>query len=278
MDDDYELLDLDDGRKLERFGTVTVARPAPAARGPHRAERSLWESADGWYADGAWSFRRDPPDPWIVESAGVRLALEPRPSGQVGLFPEQEGRRRRMAENLRGATGEPPRVLDLFAYTGGSTLVAAAAGAAVTHVDAARGITETARRNAALNGLEKAPIRWITDDVARFVARELRRRSRYDAIVLDPPTFGRGPQGEVWKIEKHLDDLLRECAELLSDRARFVALTAHTESWTAEGLAGRLDRALTGRGGVTESGALRLEAASGATLPAGLFAWRDLGG
>ena len=211
MPDDYELLDLDDGLKLERFGAAVVVRPAPAARGPRVLDAPAWGRAAAEYTRrenrGEWRFRAPLPDPWVVRSAGLQYVLKATPSGQVGFFPEQTFLRERIVRRLDPGC----RVLDLFGYTGGSTLAAAAAGAAVTHVDSARGVVRWARENAERNDLGGAPIRWIVDDAARFVAREARRGTTYDAVVLDPPSFGRGPKGEVWKIEKDLGALLAAC-------------------------------------------------------------------
>jgi len=282
--DDHELLDLERGRKLERFGAATVVRPAPAAEGEAQLPRREWEEAHAEFVrdgrggpGGAWHIRRPLPDPWTARSAGAEFLLEAAPSGQVGLYPEQAALRTRIAAIVRAAAegGRTPRALDLFGYTGGTTMAMAGAGAEVTFVDASRGSVGWARRNFARNALAEAPIRSIAEDVARFVAREERRGNRYDVVTLDPPSFGRGPKGEVWKIERDLDALLAACRELLSPEPLLVLVTAHTESWTAVQLGARLDRALAGVPGRTTSGELLLTTAAGRSLRAGIFALRE---
>jgi 23S rRNA (cytosine1962-C5)-methyltransferase len=273
---DYELLDLDDGRKLERFGAVSVVRPAPAAQGPRAAPAGAWEAATAEFVAngeaGHWRCAETLPERWLVRCGGFEYALRATPSGQVGLFPEQIPLR----ERITGALDAAASVLNLFAYTGGTTLAAAAAGARVAHVDAARGVVGWARENAERNGLGVAPIRWIVDDAARFADREVRRGVTYDAIILDPPSFGRGPRGEIWKIEKDLDPLLRTCRRLLSASPRFVLVTAHPRGWEPRELARRVDAAFAGARGSTSSGPLELRTPSGRALRAGLWAWRDL--
>jgi 23S rRNA (cytosine1962-C5)-methyltransferase len=272
---DYELLDLGEGRKLERFGVVTLVRPAPAARGGRSLDDTAWSGADAEFRPvgqgGEWTVRRALPDPWIVRSVGVEHVLEPRPSGQVGLFPEQAAIRERV-QRLVGAAGSP-RVLDLFGATGGSSMAAAVSGGVVTYVDAARSALSRARRNFERNGLEN--IRSLAEDVPRFVSREIRRGSTYDAILLDPPSFGRGPRGEVWKIDRDLDRLLGECRRLLSPSPLFVVLTLHTEFWIAADVRRRIDRFFGDLNGRTESGALELATAIGRRLPGGLFTVRE---
>lgn len=277
---DYELIDCGGGRKLERFGAVRVVRPAPAATAPPRDD-AAWADPDlefvraGSGGAGEWIRRAPLPSPWLVESAGVRLELMPAPAGQLGLFPEQAPTRERLAAWLRGR-GEPETpVLDLFAFTGGTTLAAAAAGASVTWVDGAKAMVPRLRANLAHNGLAGAPVRSFTEDAARFVAREVRRGRGYRVIALDPPTFGRGRGGASFHIERDLDVLLADVRRLLLDGPSVVLLTAHTEAWTASRLASRLERAFRGRPGRVDAGELTLRAASGAALPSGLFAWRE---
>ncbi|MAF26831.1 MAG: class I SAM-dependent methyltransferase [Gemmatimonadota bacterium] len=287
MDTTYELLDAGDGARLERFGAVATVRPAPAARASRLAPPDAWTAADAVYhpgdrgKGGAWEARGTLPDPWAVRSAGLRMRLRLAPSGQVGLFPEQEALRERIGALLHAqaaALGEPPRVLNLFAYTGGTTLAAAAAGARVAHVDAARGVVSWARENAALNALDSAPIRWIADDARRFVTREARRGRRYDAVLLDPPTFGRGTKGESWKIERDLPGLLEACASLLSGPQSLLLLTAHTTGWRAGRLSRSLRDAFSRLPIRVESGTMELAAVSGARLPAGCWAIARPGG
>jgi 23S rRNA (cytosine1962-C5)-methyltransferase len=279
--DDIELIDCGEGRKLERFASVRVVRPAPAATAPVR-DAAAWDDPDLEFVrrdasspTGEWITRRPPPSPWLVTSAGVRLELAPAPAGQLGIFPEQAPLRQRLAAWLtdRGEIGAP--VLDLFGFTGGTTITAAAAGADVTFVDGAKPMVPRLRANLAHNGLAEAPVRSITEDVLRFVAREVRRRRAYRVIALDPPTFGRGKGGTAFHIERDLDVLLGDVRRLLLDGPSVVLLTAHTEGWTASRLVAQLERAFRGRPGRTDSGELALRAASGARLPSGLFAWRE---
>lgn len=278
---DYALLDLGEGRKLERFGAAVVARPDPAASGLSTLGDAQWCRADAEFLrdGGGWRIRRPLPEPWVVRSAGVEFVLEPSPAGQVGFFPEQALLRERAAGIVRTAAerGAAPRALDLFGYTGGTAMALATAGASVTFVDASRGAVGQARRNFARNGLGEAPIRSIAEDAATFVAREARRGSRYDVIVLDPPSFGRGPKGEVWKLEQDLDALLAACRALLGDSPLFVLVSAHTEGWTAGRLANRLARALDRAPAKVDRGELELRAGGGGVLPAGIFALAELG-
>ena len=225
----YELIDFGGGRKLERFGTRLVDRPAPAADDSVPLLPAAWKEADLRYerksaTSGKWrpaSVKTD----WQVQHASIRFRLQPTPFGHVGLFPEQ-------AANwdwiFQQSGRQPLKVLNLFACTGGSTLAAAAAGAAVTHVDAARNVVHWARQNAALSGLADATIRWIVEDARKYVKRELRRESHYDAVILDPPSYGHGPTGDVWKIGEHLLPLLADCARLVRHQPRFVLLTNHS--------------------------------------------------
>jgi 23S rRNA (cytosine1962-C5)-methyltransferase len=281
-DDDYELLDLDRGRKLERFGEVVLDRPAPAARGPRRG-RERWREAWAVYSrgkregEGRWSIRRPLPDPWSVRSGGREFLLEASPSGQVGLFPEQAPLRRRVESLVRerGERADPVRVLDLFSYTGGNAMAAAAGGGRVTAVDGARGALARARRNLARNGLDADRLRTIVDHVPGFVHREIRRANRYEAILLDPPSFGRGPKGEVWKLERDLDSLLAACVALLADRPKLLLVTAHAPSIRVADLASRVDRHSAARPGVTASGRLTLVTTEGGMLPSGIFALKE---
>lgn len=235
FDDGYQLLDFGEGRKLEQFGPLRLDRPCPGTEETPRAHPDLWLDADARF-DGAsanagrWESRREIPERWTVGLGAVRLELKRCESGHVGLFPEQAANWDWLAGRVRSCA-EPIRVLNLFAYTGGSTLACAAAGAEVTHVDAARNVVEWARRNAELSGLAGAPIRWIAEDAAKFARRELRRANGYDAVILDPPSYGHGTHGEVWRLSQHLDQILAACAELTAGQCRFVLLTCHTPGY-----------------------------------------------
>ncbi len=231
--DDYELIDSGDGRKLERFGAVTLARPCSQALWrPDRADAWAHATATFDRDDGnRWHGRGRLPESWTAEISGIRFRLSGTDFGHLGVFPEQRAQWRWIRETIRAAAAarpEPPTLLNLFAYSGGSTLAAAQGGAAACHLDASKGMVQWARENAALNGLSGRPIRWIADDVHKFCERELRRDRRYDAIVLDPPTFGRGANGETYKIERDLARTLGLVKSLLSERPLFVLFSSHT--------------------------------------------------
>ncbi len=231
--DQYELIDFGCGRKLERFGQYVLDRPSVAADCPQIRHGERWNQAAARYergesARGKWISAHELPATWWVNHHGCTLELRRTPFGHVGLFPEQTGNWDWLRE-VQAASREPLRLLNLFAYTGGATLAAAAAGALVTHVDAARNVVSWARRNATLSGLADAPIRWISEDALTFVRREVRRGNHYQGVILDPPSYGHGPKGQVWKIEQHLPNLLEACADLIAPDPRLVCLTTHTE-------------------------------------------------
>jgi 23S rRNA (cytosine1962-C5)-methyltransferase len=245
----YQLLDFGYGRKLERFGERILDRPAPQAkdRRPQAPER--WPAAHARFsanragAPGIWVPAHTEADTWQLVFESLRFELRCTDQGQVGVFPEQAENWNWIRRQVESCS-EPPRILNLFAYTGGSTLAAAAAGAAVTHVDAAPSAVLWGRENARLSHLESASIRWISEDAPKFVRRELRRGRRYQGIILDPPSFGRGPKGEIWKLSQHLPDLLRNCCELVGDDLRFLLLTCHTTGLSPETLRKMVQRAL----------------------------------
>jgi len=228
----YELLDFGDGRKLEQFGGYLLDRPCPAAEGIARKRPDSWGRALARYDRtrgelGQWTIRAPLPEPWTISHGGLRLALKPTEFGHVGVFPEQAENWHWIAEQIRRAA-RPPSVLNLFAYTGASTLVAAVGGAAVTHVDAAQSTVNWARQNAELSSLGDAPIRWIAEDALKFARREIKRGHSYDAVILDPPSYGHGPHGEIWKLTEHLPELLALCAQLTAGAPEFMLLTCHT--------------------------------------------------
>jgi 23S rRNA (cytosine1962-C5)-methyltransferase len=263
---DYQLLDFGCGRRLERFGEFIFDRPCPAVERVAKAEPKLWDNADACFEDGGekegrWFFpRKELPERWMIGYDKIRFELKFTPQGQVGLFPEQaenwdwiraeggrlaatQGGAREEGGRRKGEGGEKEnrlKVLNLFAYTGGSTLAVAAAGMEVTHVDGARNVVDWARRNAELSGMADAPLRWICEDAWKFVKREIKRGNRYDAVILDPPSYGHGPKGEVWQLAKHLPILLEHCAELTADQCRFLLLTCHTPGYDAERLSAML--------------------------------------
>jgi 23S rRNA (cytosine1962-C5)-methyltransferase len=275
--DQYQLLDFGQGRKLERFGPYILERPSPAASRANRADPSLWKTAHARFRrtkgeSGRWSPRDALPDSWTIKHSESVLQLKPTDFGHLGVFPEQAKNWDWIARRIREV--EPPiRVLNLFAYTGGATLAAAAAGAEVTHVDAAKNTVQWARRNAELSGQQDTPVRWIVEDAKKFVLRELRRGRFYDAIILDPPSYGHGPKGENWKIARDLMPLIRECAELMQPRRVFFLLTCHSPDFAASDLEAILADALFGH---CQSGAraqpLSIRCQDGRDLPSGIVA------
>ena len=274
----YQLLDFGDCRRLERFGPVVLDRPCPAAESMQPADPELWSSADARFErfegeSGRWALRGDPPHRWTIAHDRMTLELKRTDFGHVGLFPEQAENWDWIADQVRrnsSGAASPMRILNLFAHTGASTLAAAAAGAAVTHVDAARNIVAWARRNAELSGLQCAPIRWIAEDAAKFVNREIRRGNRYDAVILDPPSYGHGAHGEVWRLAQDLPPLLALCADLTTPRPRFVLLTCHTPGFSPL----RLHELMTAGFGPARVAAASLEltASTGRILPSGVTA------
>lgn len=277
----YELLDFGGGRKLERFGDLLIDRPSPAADGLPQSQPARWREAAVCYERTAGDQRvwrrmaaaaggNEPHDErWTIRHGPLTLELRLTDFGQVGVFPEQADNWDWIAAQVRRCAA-PPRVLNLFAYTGAATLTAAAAGAEVTHVDAARTTVAWARRNAELSGLSDQPIRWIVDDAPTFVRRELKRGRQYHAVILDPPSYGHGPKGEVWKLAEHLPALLADCAKLTAGDRRFVLLTSHTSGIGPAVLGRLLAEALGMAQG--ESDELALCTSSGRRLPCGAMA------
>ena len=228
---DYELLDASDGEKLERWGKYILIRPDPQVLWNGVKNSRFWQKSDADYrrsssGGGSWSQNRLP-DAWSVSYRDLTFRVRPMGFKHTGLFPEQAANWDWFSDLIRAA-GRPIRVLNLFAYTGGATVAAAKAGASVVHVDAAKGMVQTAKENAALSGLSDAPIRYIVDDCRKFVEREIRRGNRYDAIIMDPPSYGRGPTGEVWKIEEAIDGFVSLVSGVLSDEPLFFLLNSYT--------------------------------------------------
>ncbi len=232
MIDDYELLDSGDGRKLERFGKYVLARPCSQAMWRPNKSAAEWAKADASFdrEDGNnWHGRANLPKEWQIKTAGITFKLGGTDFGHLGIFPEQRAQWKWIRETVGvGCRSRCTSVLNLFAYSGGSTMAAALGGAEVCHLDASKGMVEWARENARLNGLAERPIRWIVDDAHKFMKREIRRGRKYDAIILDPPTFGRGAGGEMYKIERDLKETLSLVRELLSDHPLFVLFSSHT--------------------------------------------------
>lgn len=280
---DYALLDSGDGRKLERYGRFTVVRPEPQCLWRPRLSAAVWAAADAVFdpADeedaGRWRFDHGrPPETWPLAWGQARFNARFTAFRHLAFFPEQAANWAWLDADVR-ATLEPPRILNLFGYTGVASLVCAAAGASVTHVDASKRAIGWARENAALSGLEHKPVRWICEDARRYVQREVRRGSQYEGIILDPPKYGRGPDGEVWRLHEDIPELIRLCAELLSDRARFLLLNAYAARISGLSLAHLTAEAMAGRGGTIDWGELALaeEPQGGREIGLSFFArWR----
>jgi len=272
--DQYQLLDFGDGRRLERFGTIVLDRPCPVAEHMERADRGAWRLADARFdrsdgEDGQWTTAHDLPEQWVIAQESWRFELKRTPFGQVGLFPEQADNWHWISRQLNGAESSVRlRVLNLFAYTGGSTLAAAAAGAEVVHVDAAKNIMAWARRNAELSDMAHLPIHWIAEDAQKFVKREVRRGNRYDVVILDPPSYGHGPHGEVWRLSEHLPRLLAQCGELTAGRRQYMLLSCHTPGFESERLREMMVCALGDSGTITAR-QLSIRSAAGRELPSG---------
>ena len=260
---DYALLDSGGGRKLERYGPYTVVRPEPQAMWTPRLPGSAWEKADAVFNPsdeedaGNWRFKGKPQESWPMAWGEAKFHARFTAFRHLAFFPEQAANWAWLDERLRATPGQP-KVLNLFGYTGVASLVCAAAGAHVTHVDASKKAIGWARENAALSGLEDKPIRWICEDARRYVQREVRRGSRYDGIILDPPKYGRGPDGEVWRLFENLPELAALCAELLSENASFLLLNAYAERISGAALSSLLASNLQDRGGSIDWGELTL--------------------
>lgn len=289
----YRLLDCGNGRRLEMLGDLLIDRPAPAALQSRKLDEA-WKNPDAYYdgarsTSGAWQINphsvkyslhseyeiqnsniRDWPHDILCRSAGINCNLSLLPSGQIGIFPEQSINWRLLRR--MGHTGSSLNFLNLFAYTGLATIAALQAGHQVTHVDAARSAVARARHNVHLNDLDGTKVRWIVEDATRFVKRELKRGHHYDAIILDPPAFGRGPGKQFWKIERDLPQLLENCWQLCQGRSQCIILSAHKPGWNADDLKQML-HAAGARQGSLFCGQLKQHTVSGNILSAGYCSW-----
>lgn len=271
---DYEVLDTSSGEKLERWGSYILVRPDPQVIWDTPHAHKGWKHKNAHYhrsqkGGGEWEFI-DLPDEWTIRYEKLTFHLKPFSFKHTGLFPEQAANWDWFSGLIREA-GKPVRVLNLFAYTGGATLAAAAAGAQVTHVDAAKGMVGWAKENAAASSLSDAPIRWLVDDCMKFVEREIRRGSKYDAIIMDPPSYGRGPKGEIWKMEDSIWHFLELTAQLLSDEPLFFLLNSYTTGLQPAVLSYLLNMTVGKRfGGTVEADEIGLPVSeSGLVLPCG---------
>lgn len=271
---DFEVVETGDGMKKERWGEFVLVRPDPQVIWPRRS--ASWGECDGVYhrsasGGGRWEFRRPLPDSWVIRYGRLAFKIRPTSFKHTGLFPEQAANWDWFSPRIAQA-GRAVRVLNLFGYTGGATVAAAAAGASVCHVDAAKGMVQWCRENAALSGLSEAPVRYLVDDCMKFLERETRRESRYEAIIMDPPSFGRGRGGELWKLEDGLFPLVRLATSLLSDTPLFVLINAYTTGLSPTVLANILGQHVPADGRVS-CGEVGLPVSrGGVTLPCGTFA------
>lgn len=228
---DYEVIDCSGGEKLERWGKYLLVRPDPQVIWNTEKQNPGWRNMNARYhrstkGGGEWEFF-SLPEQWSINYKGLTFNLKPFSFKHTGLFPEQAANWDWFSQKIKNS-GRPVKVLNLFAYTGGATLAAARAGASVTHVDASKGMVNWASENARSSGLGDAPIRWIVDDCQKFVEREIRRGNKYDAVIMDPPSYGRGPKGEIWKIEESIFPFIKLCEQLLSDNPLFFLINSYT--------------------------------------------------
>ncbi len=279
---DYELIDATGGNRLERWGSTLLVRPDPQVVWKSEPVSGLWAKADAVYhrsakGGGEWEYRRRLPQKWQIGWNDLSLVVSPTGFKHTGVFPEQAVNWAWYQEKIKAA-GRPIRVLNLFGYTGGATLACAQAGASVCHVDASKGIVAWARENAAASNMTDRPIRWIVDDCAKFVAREIRRGSVYDGLIMDPPSYGRGPGGEIWKLEDNIYDLIALCAGVLSEKPLFVAVNSYTTGLSPAVMEYILKTTLTPKfGGHTSCDEIGLPvSATGGVVPCGATAiWEE---
>lgn len=270
---DYEIIATGNGEKLERWKDIVLIRPDPQVIWkPERDLRKICEP-DGVYirsetGGGRWEYKRQLPDEWVVGWRELRFAVKPMGFKHTGLFPEQAVNWEIMARLIEGA-GREINVLNLFAYTGGATVACLAAGASVTHVDSAKNMIERCKRNVALSGLSDRPVRYIVDDCRKFIMREIRRGRKYDAVIMDPPSYGRGANGEIWKIEDDIYDFLLTVMEVVSDDALFILINSYTTGLQPAVLYDLLRLAAGGRKGSTEAYEVCLPTDEGIVLPCG---------
>ena len=274
---DYEVIDTSGGEKFERWGDYILVRPDPQVLWNTPKKHRGWKHMNGHYhrsnkGGGEWEFF-DLPNEWSINYKDLTFNLKPFSFKHTGLFPEQATNWDWFSELIKNA-GRPVKVLNLFAYTGGATLSAAKAGAHVTHVDASKGMVNWAKENAASSGLGDASIRWLVDDCGKFVEREIRRGNKYDAIIMDPPSYGRGPKGEIWKIEDSIYPFIELTSQILSDDPLFFLVNSYTTGLQPAVMSYMVNTAITSKfGGKVESGEIGLPVTSnGLVLPCGASA------
>ena len=264
---DYEILDMANGEKLERWKDVILARPDPQIIWKEKTNARYHRSSTG---GGSWQYEKKMPESWKIQYKNLTFQIKPMGFKHTGLFPEQAVNWDWMMDKIAKAN-RPIRVLNLFAYTGGATVACLAAGASVCHVDSSKGMVTWAKENVAASGLADKPVRYIIDDVNKFVNREIRRGNQYDAIIMDPPSYGRGTNGEVWKFEENIDDLVNLCTKVLSDDPLFFLINSYTTGISSTVLADILQMAISKKGTVT-AGEIGLPmTGSSLVLPCGIF-------
>lgn len=275
---DYDLLDSGEGEKLERFGQYILRRPDPQALWPKSLAPKDWAEAHASFVRsgnaGKWDFKKDVPKMWNIDFGGLTLKISPTPFKHTGLFPEQIVNWQWTQEKIRRAEDKKEiSVLNLFGYTGGVTLAAAQAGASVVHVDASKSAIAWARENAELSGLVEKPIRWILEDAHAFVKKEIKRGKKYDGIVMDPPAFGHGPDGEMWRIEESFVQFIEDAKSLLSDSPLFFLVNGYAAGYSSTAYKQNINDLISKFGGTIEDGELAIEESeSGRLLPCGIFA------
>ena len=274
----YRLIDSGDGEKLEKYGDFIVSRPDPQALWPKTLPESEWHKAQAVFSRSSekagWKLQDGVPERWSIEFGGLTLWIRPTSFKHTGLFPEQLENWQWLQKVIRAQnTTEPVRILNLFGYTGGASLACAAAGAEVTHVDGSKSATTWAKENAERSNLQDKPIRWILDDARTFVGREIKRGKTYHGIIMDPPAFGHGPEGEVWKIEDNFLQLIEDCKKILDPQAILVLLNGYAAGYSAFSYEYNLRNLVGDRSGVIERGELTIrESTSGRLLPSGIYA------
>ena len=252
---DYEIIDMADGEKLERWGNITLIRPDPQIIWKSKSFPKEWKSADATYnrsktGGGSWNYNTKLPQNWQIKYRNLTFNIKPMGFKHTGLFPEQAVNWDWMDMKIKEA-GRPIKVLNLFAYTGGATVACLAAGASVCHVDSSKGMVSWAKENVVSSGLKDKHVRYIIDDVVKFVEREIRRENKYDAIIMDPPSYGRGAKGEVWQFENNIADLVELCTKVLSDKPLFFLINSYTTGISSQVLANILSLNIKNKGKIS---------------------------
>lgn len=273
---DYEILDMANGEKLERWGNYILVRPDPQIIWKQQSFPQKWKNANATYkrsktGGGAWNYKSKLPDSWQIKYKNLCFNIKPMGFKHTGLFPEQAVNWDWMMDKIKNSK-RPIKVLNLFAYTGGATVACLSAGASVCHVDSSKGMVSWAKENVISSGLEKKPVRYIIDDVIKFVQREIRRKNRYDAIIMDPPSYGRGTSGEVWQFEENISELIELCTKVLSNKPLFFLINSYTTGISPEVLSNILRINLKKYKGKITSGEIGLPMSnSDLILPCGIY-------